>query len=94
MTAYQTTPAIGRIRMRGNLGSQDLMVHFNEQGKVQGVFDAQRYPSERETTFPAYVIGPNRLYVDGFVHGEEPMTLQLENGHILLSQFGRTMVLR
>tara|TARA_R110001599_G_scaffold84130_1_gene226547 strand:+ start:34238 stop:35920 length:1683 start_codon:yes stop_codon:yes gene_type:complete len=77
------------LRMKGANGSLHLIVYFNEEGKVMGVYDRDFYSPKVPRKMKAYPIGKNQLFIDGFPYGENSATLTLKNDSVVIEQFGR-----
>ena len=77
------------LRMKGDDGSLHLIIYFNEEGKVLGVYDRNFYSPKDPQKMKAYPIGENQLFIDGFPYGENSATLTLKNDTVVIEQFGR-----
>ncbi|HAH50819.1 MAG TPA: hypothetical protein DCL80_05945 [Balneola sp.] len=77
------------LRMKGDDGSLHLIIYFNEEGKVMGVYDRNFYSPKDPQKMKAYPIGENQLFIDGFPYGENSATLTLKNDTVVIEQFGR-----
>jgi hypothetical protein len=75
--------------MKGDDGSLHLIIYFNEEGKVMGVYDRNFYSPKDPQKMKAYPIGENQLFIDGFPYGENSATLTLKNDTVVIEQFGR-----
>lgn len=82
------------LRMKGDNGSLHLIIYFNDDRKVMGVYDREFYNPEVPKEMIAYPIADNKLFVDGFPYGENSTTLSLKNDVVVIEQFGREIVLK
>ena len=86
---FQLNTRTGLIRITGSLETLDIIVYFNEDDQVQGVFEHGFYESFDQQNMIAYSIGEGQLYLDGFPYGESSVTLTLNGEKLIFEQFGR-----
>ncbi|MEL7146218.1 MAG: serine hydrolase domain-containing protein [Bacteroidota bacterium] len=86
---YFLTDTYGLIRLHGELGSLDLIVYFDQENRIQGIYEEAFHNKKDNVPQLAYTIAPNAWYVDGFPLGEESCTVSLENNEIYIEQYGR-----
>ena len=79
----------GYIRGAGTKGELDIVVHFNAENKIMGLFDRSVPSLPDIVTVPVYGINESALYIDGWGIGHPSVTLIVENDKANLQQFGR-----
>lgn len=87
--AVELGEATGIVRLTGTESILDVIAYFNEEGKIQGVFENGWYEEFTDTEITAYPIGENLLYLDGFPYGETSSTIRIEKDTLYLEQLGR-----
>jgi CubicO group peptidase (beta-lactamase class C family) len=83
----------GLLRLRGTEGFLDLIVYFNEEGEVKGVFEHGYAPVLGEVPMAAYPIGEGQFYLDGFPYGEDSAVLKPSRDSLVVEQSGRRLEL-
>ncbi len=91
MIPYLADKGHGVIRMIGEEAILDMIVYYDDEGRIQGIFEHGNYELDKAQQMIAYPIGNNQLYLDGFPYGEKSATLTVENGQLNVSQSGRTV---
>ncbi|MEP0985311.1 serine hydrolase domain-containing protein [Ekhidna sp.] len=91
ITPYHMEEGHGLLRMKGTEGILDLIVYFNEEDKIQGIFEHGNYNIDKEVEMVAYPIGNNLYYLDGLPYGEKSATLKIMNEEIVFYQLGRSV---
>ena len=87
---YFVADDYGLLRMKGNQRDLDLIVYFDEEHKISGVFENGFHSSEAARQIIAYPIDNNVLWVDGFPYGEASAILEVsEEAHF--TQSGRSI---
>lgn len=93
VVAFRSGENHGLLRMTGAKGSLDLIIYFDEQRKISGIFDRKFYAPATGNELSGYPIGENEVFIDGFPYGEESLTLKISDKTVILDQFGREVVL-
>ena len=81
----------GLIRMKGTERILDLIVYFNSEGKLIGIFDHGFYSLDQAFSMIAYPVGDNTYYLDGVPYGERSATLKEDDHGVTLHQFDRSI---
>jgi CubicO group peptidase (beta-lactamase class C family) len=89
---YFVNEAYGLARMNGSEGGQDIIFYFDEEGRVQGMFEYEFYLPEKQVEMYAYPV-KNGFYLDGFPDGEDALEFSWKNDSLYFQQHGRTVVL-
>ncbi|MCR9250455.1 MAG: beta-lactamase family protein [bacterium] len=79
----------GKFRLYGENEILDMIIYFDEQGQVQGIFENGYYQFFNKMTLKAFPISENTLYLDGFPYGEMSAKIKIENDRLKFSQLGR-----
>lgn len=81
-----------KARFYGENGSVDFDIIFNQDYKIQGLFDTGYNDNLKPSTIKLKSIVNNKLFVDGFAKGEIDATIELvnDNQQIRMIQGGRT----
>ncbi|MEL6833983.1 MAG: serine hydrolase domain-containing protein [Bacteroidota bacterium] len=81
-----------KFRMFCENGTVDFSIYFNEEDKIQGIFDTSTSPLTH--TLPASIIAwpvKSGLFIDGFAYGEQDVYLQLNaEGKLVFRQGSRS----
>jgi CubicO group peptidase (beta-lactamase class C family) len=93
ITPYLTGENYALLRMKGDKGAVNLIVYFNDEGKVSGFFDQEFYPFTDKRSFVAYAVDTNTLFVDGFLDGQESIIIRINEQNIQAEQHGRNVTL-
>lgn len=88
---YYVEESHGILRMKGPKGILDLIVYFDDEGDVQGVFEHGFYESDKEIQMVAYPIGSSLYYLDGLPYGEKSATIRITTDAITFYQLGRSV---
>lgn len=88
--AYRAEENTGLIRMTGEHVIQDIIVYFNKNGKVMGVFEHGTYEHNSEQSMLAYPLGNGRFYLDGFPYGEPSSFVTIDDQKVIFEQNGRS----
>lgn len=92
---FDETDGVVRFRMFCENGSVDFSLHFNEEGKIQGIFDTGRTDKTSEQLplrLPAQPVAGG-FFIDGFSYGEEDMYLLWQDDEkVLLKQGSRSFI--
>lgn len=91
---YKIDKSHGLMRMKGKNGILDLIVYFNEDGKIQGIFEHGFYKHDKEMPQLAYPTSKNSLFVDGFPYAEESCKIEIRNGVAIIKQLGRELSMK
>ncbi len=91
MVPYYLQAGRGKIRVSGSQKAIDLEVHFDDEGKVMGIFDRPVSVLNKDTKIIAIPTSPNQLYIDGFKYGTDSMTIELHNDEIKITQQNRVL---
>ncbi|QNL22657.1 beta-lactamase family protein [Hyphobacterium sp. CCMP332] len=83
---YYVKERHGLMRMHGDKGDLDLIIYFDEEQKVKGVFDHGFYPKTSINEMRAYPIGNGMYYLDGFPYGEASLSIELKKESVVLHQ--------
>ena len=84
----------GLIRMKGPEGNLDMIVYFDEEGLVQGIFEHGFSKPDQEVVMIAYPIGNSLYYLDGLPYGEESATLKITHSSLTVYQLNRAAVFK
>ncbi|WP_424963179.1 serine hydrolase domain-containing protein [Ekhidna sp.] len=91
---YFVDDSHGLIRMKGPEGILDLIVYFDDEGRIQGMFEHGFYEEDKEVAMITYPIG-NRLYfIDGLPYGEKSVTLKITDESLSVYQLNRVLDFR
>lgn len=82
----------GVIRMKGDKGILDLIIYFDGEGKIQGIFEHEFHEVDKEVQMIAYPIGSNLYYLDGLPYGEKSATLKITHSELTIYQLNRSLV--
>ncbi len=93
LVPYSMKENRGYLRMIGDEATLDLVVYFNDEGKVMGVFDTGTFELESPSEMKIYQITEQSFWIDGFPYGEQPAYLIRDGSKWALQQFGRTIML-
>ncbi len=88
---YYVEEGHGLLRMKGTEGILDLIVYFDEEEKIQGIFEHGNHGVDIETEMLAYPIGNNLYYLDGLPYGEKSATLKIMDEEIVFYQHDRSV---
>lgn len=88
---YYVEEGHGLLRMKGTEGILDLIVYFDEEDKIQGIFEDGNYDIDRQMEMLAYPIGNNLYYLDGLPYGEKSATLKIMDEKIVFYQLDRSV---
>ncbi|WP_367390259.1 serine hydrolase domain-containing protein [Lewinella sp. LCG006] len=89
---YFVNEQYGLARMNGSEGVQDIIFYFDEEGRVQGIFEHKFYLPEKQVEMYAYPTADG-FYLDGFPDGEDALEFSWQNDSLYFQQYGRTLVL-
>jgi len=81
----------GYLRLKGDKMTKDLVIYFNDEGYLQGLFEHQDVMNSNVKEIVAFPASHENLYLDGFPYGENSATLILDRDTIILRQFGREL---
>ena len=81
----------GLIRMKGTERILDLIVYFNDEGELIGIFDHGFYSLDQSFSMIAYPVGDNEYYLDGIPYGEKSATLKVDDDGLTFHQFDRSI---
>ncbi len=81
----------GLIRMKGTERILDLIVYFNGEGELIGIFDHGFYSLDQSFSMIAYPVGDNKYYLDGIPYGEKSATLKVDDDGLTFHQFDRSV---
>lgn len=88
---YYVEQGHGLIRMKGPDGILDLVVYFDEEGDVQGIFEHGYSTVDSELAMVAYPIGNSFYYLDGLPYGEKSATLKITPNEFTVYQIKRSI---
>lgn len=91
---YKVDSQHGLIRMKGKESILDLIVYFDKNGKINGIFEHGAYSLDSKTTLEAYPIGRDSFYLDGFPYVEIPSTFTIVSDKLLIEQLNRVVELK
>ncbi|MEQ8715024.1 MAG: serine hydrolase domain-containing protein [Cyclobacteriaceae bacterium] len=89
---YYVEEGHGLMRITGEEAILDIIVYFDEEGKVQGIFEHGSYQLDHEVPMLAYPIGSGELYLDGLNYGEPDATLKLTDEGLTIQQLDRSVL--
>ncbi len=92
VTAYFVEERYGLLRVIGEKQAVDLIVYFDEEGSIKGLFENGYYALDQVTPMLAYTTINRGLLLDGFNMGEPDIRAEIRQDQLLLSQSGRTIV--
>lgn len=81
----------GLIRMKGPDGILDLIVYFDGEGRIQGIFEHGFYEKDKEIAMLVYPIGNMLYYLDGMPYGEPSATLKITGQGLSVYQLNRVI---
>lgn len=81
----------GLIRMKGTERILDLIIYFNDEGKLIGVFENGFLNLDKEAPMLAYPTGNEMYYIDGLPYGEESLTVKINNDEVAFYQHDRSV---
>lgn len=84
----------GLIRMKGTERILDLIIYFDDEGKLIGIFENGFYSLDEEFAMVAYPIGDNLYHLDGIPYGEKSATLKIDRDGLRLQQFDRSILFK
>jgi CubicO group peptidase (beta-lactamase class C family) len=79
----------GLIRFYGEKGAMDMIVYFDDEGLMQGIFDHGLINDTAPEVMLGFPVEGNRIFVDGFPYGEASYFLKSHEDGISMSQFNR-----
>lgn len=88
---YYVESGHGLLRMKGTKGILDLIVYFDEEGKIQGIFEHGNYEVDKQVEMLAYPIGNSLYYLDGLPYGEKSATIKILDDEIVFYQLDRSV---
>ena len=86
---FQLGERTGLIRITGEQEILDIIVYFNAEDEVQGVFEhgfSDFFSSKGLIAFP---VGSNELFLDGFPYGETSAMISVGQDELIFNQEGR-----
>lgn len=86
---YKVGERSGLIRLTGENELLDIIVYFNAEDEVHGVFEHGFHESFDERKMIAYSVGDGQLYLDGFPYGEKSAWIEMDEKQLTLQQEGR-----
>ena len=86
---YAVDERYGLLRAVGDRQIADIIVYFDESGKISGLFEHGYYSLDQEVPMLAYPVTSNKLFIDGLHEGEEDLMLTISENAIQISQKGR-----
>ncbi len=86
---YQIGEQTGLIRLTGEHEILDVIIYFNAEDEVQGIFEHGFYQSFDNKEMIAFPIATNQLYLDGFPYGEKSAWIEMDEKKLTLQQEGR-----
>ncbi len=92
MVPFYISDNHGLIRMKGAKGVLDLIVYFDDDGLVKGIFEHGFSEIDKELPMNAYAIGDHRYFLDGLPFGEPSLELLIENDKVIFDALGRKVV--
>ncbi len=90
--AYKIEDGRGVFRMKGSNIVKDIIVYYDGEGKIQGIFEHGDYEKDRELKMLAYPIGSGQYYLDGYPYGEPSATLTITGSTIIVEQNNRQII--
>ncbi len=86
---FELTDRTGRFRLYGTDGTMDMVIYFNDEGLVQGIFEDGDVSDIQVKEMPIYPLGSNTFYLDGFPYGEHSAEIEVIDEGVVFKQFGR-----
>lgn len=87
---FEVDDRTGRFRLYGKDGAMDIIIYYNDENYIQGVFEDGQVPDVQEKQMLAYPVAKNRIWLDGFPYGEKSASLSLKEDQLIFEQFGRS----
>lgn len=84
----------GLMRIIGSASCMDIIVYFDDEGKIQGLFEHGKYDINHETPMLAYPTDDGTLYIDGLNYGEQDAYLKILPDAISIYQLAREITAR
>ncbi|WP_421764260.1 serine hydrolase domain-containing protein [Ekhidna sp.] len=88
---YYVDESHGLLRMKGTERILDLIVYFDSEGLIQGIFEHGKYDGDKKMEMLAYPLGNNLYYLDGLPYGEKSAKLKILEGEIVFYQLDRSV---
>ncbi|MEQ9297163.1 MAG: serine hydrolase domain-containing protein [Cyclobacteriaceae bacterium] len=88
---YYVENGHGLMRITGEEAILDIIVYFDEEGKVQGLFEHGSFRLDHEEAMLAYPICDQQLYLDGLNYGEMDAIIHLTKNGLEIRQLGRSI---
>ena len=79
----------GLIRLKGNQGLMDLIIYFDEEGLMQGIFEHGRVSVNSSGQWVAFPVEGDELFIDGFPYGEDSVYLSTDGQRVTLRHYNR-----
>lgn len=92
-TPYFVSDSYGLVRMHGTERILDLIIYFDGDGKVVGIFENEFFELEYPNSMIAYSLGNGRYYLDGIPYGEKSSELILNDNQLSFYQMDRKISL-
>lgn len=90
--AYEMRESTGIIRVYGKEEVLDVIVYFNAEDQVQGVFEHGYYQYTDLRKYLAYPVGSQKIYLDGFPYGEFSAIISISEDRLEFNQNGRKFI--
>jgi hypothetical protein len=91
LVPYKVDSKQGLLRMKGLNGILDIIVYFDDQGEVKGIFEHGFYALDAPAEMIAYPIENKAFFLDGFPYGEHSAILRFRNKDLEIEQFDRVL---
>lgn len=91
VTAFYVNDEHGLLRVIGEKQAADLIVFFDNEGKIQGLFEHGYYPLDMASPLMAFATKEGQLLLDGFNQGEPDARISFVQHSLFLTQSDRTI---
>lgn len=86
---YYVEDQYGLIRIKGEKTLGDVIVYFDTEGKVTGLFEHGYYDHDYEAPMLAFPFDQHQLYLDGINEGESDLTIEWSDSELVFWQYER-----
>lgn len=91
-TPFQVDENSGLIRLTAKESILDVIVYFNDEGDIQGIFEEKWSKPTERVNFTAFPTGESTLFLDGFPYNETSAMITYTEKGLIYTQGGRTFV--
>lgn len=81
----------GLMRIIGSEAILDIIIYFDVEGKIQGLFEHGGHNVDQQDPMLAYPVSDGSFYIDGLNYGEQDAHLKIISDQIQINQLGRSV---